>query len=188
MVGFGYEGTAPRRARSFPAYGPVDTAISYAVFYIFVDYATPTVVDAAAIVFPSVSPSSVRFGLAALLWFVLVVTLLDQARRQLAALGVGVKDAYQSRGHPGVPSATWMVVYGGLALVGGAIASLTFDRALETGRELILFFATLDLARFVPADFVLLVVFFVSFGVATFALDRLVIGGVRAVVPPTGGV
>jgi hypothetical protein len=43
------------------------------------------------------SPSFVRFGLATALWFVLVVIVIDSARRQLAALGVVTYDDFQLR-------------------------------------------------------------------------------------------
>ncbi|WP_410767396.1 hypothetical protein [Haloferax sp. DFSO60] len=182
MEGFGHTESRSRRVQSFPAYGPIDAAISYTVFYIFVEYATQTIVEAVTTVFPTVSPSSVRFGLAVFLWFILAVTLLDQIRRQLSALGGDATDDSRWYNRPsGVPSGSWMVVYGVLTVVGGAIAYLTFDSALETGRVMIQLVATLDVSSFVPLDFIVLVVFFVSFGVATRSLDRLVIGGIRAI-------
>ena len=120
----------------FPAHGPVEACLGYLLFYILVDRVTPPVFEAfgnTALCLPS---SFVRFGLAAALWFVLVVTAVDQARR-LAALGVGTYDdpglRVRSRVVPSSPRTTGYL----LALIADtAVAMVTFDgAALVTERS-----------------------------------------------------
>jgi hypothetical protein len=154
--------------------------LGYVVFYIFVDRATPTVVDVFTAALPDVSPSLVRLGLAGALWFILAVTLIDQLRRQLAALGVGSRDdvsrAERSRG---APTDLRLVGYLVVLLLGGIVAVWTFEPAVRAGIAMIRIVGTLDVSGFVLLKFVLMVVFFVAFASATRALDRLIIGGIR---------
>jgi len=157
------------------AYGPIDAALGYVVFYVFVDRATSTVVEVVSTAIPSMSPSVVRLGLAVLLWFILVVTFLDQLRRQLAALGFGSRGE-QSRG---APTDLRLVGYLVALLLGGTIAAWTFEPAVQAGISLIWIVGTLDPTRFALLEFVLMIVFFVSFASATRALDRLIIGSIR---------
>jgi hypothetical protein len=172
--------TGVRKRGALPAYGPIDAAFGYVVFYVFVDRATPTIVDVFSDVL-AVSPSLVGLGLAAALWFILAVTLVDQVRRQLAALGIGTHPSVsKSRWVPDVPSEIRLVVYLALVSVGGTVSVLTFDRAIDAGISMIRVVATVDVSAIVPLDFVAMIVFFVAFGLATHALDRLLIGGVRA--------
>lgn len=164
----------------FPAYGPIDAILGYILFYVLVDRATPTVVVVLTDVLSDVSPSLIRLGLAMVLWFILVVTVLDQVRRQLGALGI---DA-QENGNRGVladiaSTELQPLTYLVLVLVGGVVAAITFERAVETAVSMIRIVPALDAASFVPTDIVVMVVFFVSFGVATHALDRVAIGGLR---------
>lgn len=173
-------GTRSDSGPSLPAYGAIDAVLGYVVFYVFVDRATPTVVDVVIAVLPDVSPSLVRLGLAGALWFILAVTLLDQIRRQLAALGVGSRDdvsrAEQARG---APTDIQLVGYLVVLLLGGIIAAWTFEPAIRSGISLIRVVGTLDVTRFMFPEVVLMVVFFIAFAIATRALDRLLIGSVR---------
>ncbi|MDB2237201.1 hypothetical protein [Halorubrum ezzemoulense] len=120
----------------FPAHGPVEACLGYLLFYILVDRVTPPVVEAFGNTALSLPSSFVRFGLAAALWFVLVVTAVDQARR-LAALGVGTYDdpglRVRSRVVPSSPRTTGYL----LALIADtAVAMVTFDgAALVTERS-----------------------------------------------------
>ncbi|MDB2241678.1 hypothetical protein EXE51_15980 [Halorubrum sp. CGM5_25_10-8B] len=97
---------------------------------------TPAVVATSGDAALSLPSSFVRFGLVAALWFVLVVTAVDQARR-LAALGVGTYDdpglRVRSRVVPSSPRTTGCL----LALIAGtAVAMVTFDgAALVTERS-----------------------------------------------------
>ncbi|MFB6164584.1 MAG: hypothetical protein ABEJ31_05445 [Haloarculaceae archaeon] len=168
------------RRRRFPANGPLDALLGYALFYLLVDRATPTVVDVFATAVPDLEPALLRFGLAALLWFVLAVTVIDQARRQYAALTGTDDDGWSVVEF--IPVETRWLGSLGLAVVGGAIAAATFDRAVETAVSLIPVVATLDVGAFDPVAVAVLVVFFVAFDVASTALDRLVLGGIRALL------
>jgi hypothetical protein len=170
-----------------PAYGPVDAVLGYALFYVFVDRATPTVVDVLASTLPDVSPSTVRLGLAVVLWFVLVVTAAEQVRRQFVALGIADGEDEDrdtlSRVLPSEPQALAYVV---LLVLGGLVAAWTFDGAIGTAVSLVRVVAALDPGALVLGELVLMVVFFVAFEVATFALDRLLVGGVRELLAEGG--
>lgn len=58
----------------------------------------------------------------------------------------------------------------------------TFETAVQAGIALIRIVGTLDSSAFVTVEFVVMVVFFVSFAAATHSLDRLVIGTVRRLI------
>jgi hypothetical protein len=169
-----------RPARYVPAYGPVDAVLGYALFYVVVDRVTPTVVDVGTTVLPGVAPSAIGFALAAALSFILVVTVVDQLRRQLAAAGLSshseIDPDPSTRTPPSEPLALGYLLVG---VFGGGIAWLTFEPAMRALNSLIPVVATLDVGGFVVAQFVVLVVFFLSFAAATRSLDRLLVGGVR---------
>ncbi|WP_233512060.1 hypothetical protein [Haloferax sp. Atlit-12N] len=182
--------TGPDHARKhepFPAYGPVDAALGFVVFYLFVERATPTLVETLTSVVPGVSASAVGFGLAAFLWFIFVVTTLDQLRRQLAALGVVAGEsgrAARAGSGRAVPPIPLLLVYAVVSVVGGFIAVLTFDRTVDAGIAFIRLVAGVGVGvfpfgAFPLVEFLVMVVFFVSFGAATHSLDRVVIGSVR---------
>jgi hypothetical protein len=172
-----------RDGRYVPAYGPVDAVLGYALFYVVVDRATPTVVDVLGGVLGGVTAGSIRLGLAALLWFVLVVTVIDGARRQLAALGVvGDGEPDRSVWSPVIPSETQALAYVVLLALGGLVAAWTFESAVGTVVSLIRVVVTLDLGAFVLGEFLVMVVFFVSFEVAAYAADRLLVGGFRTML------
>lgn len=177
---------AEPRARGrtpLPAYGPIDALLGFAVFYVFVERATPTVVDVVTAALADVAPSLVRLGLAAALWFVLAATVLDQARRQLAALGVGSHDDVdRSERSRGAPTGLRWLGYLVASLAGGAVAAWTFEGAVATGISLIRAVAALDVAGVAPLEFVAMIVFFVAFGIATRSLDRLVVGTLRRIL------
>ena len=179
----GYAGShaGSHERRGLPAYGPVDALLGYVLFYVIVDRATPTVVEAITGALPSIAPSTVGLGLALLLWFVLVVTAIDQGRRQLAAFGVGSDaDVRRAERVRPTPTRTQVAVYVGLLVVGGVLAALTFDPAIETAVSLIEVVATLDVEALSLMAFLVMVVFFVSYKAATWSADRLLVGGVRA--------
>ncbi|OTE98879.1 hypothetical protein [Halorubrum sp. SD683] len=98
---------------------------------------TPAVVATSGDAALSLPSSFVRFGLAAALWFVLVVTAVDQARRRLAALGVGTYDDPGLRVRSRVVSSSPRTTGYLLALIADtAVAMVTFDgAALVTERS-----------------------------------------------------
>ncbi|WP_255196528.1 hypothetical protein [Halorarius litoreus] len=174
----------PRRSNRYvPAYGPIDAVLGFGLFYVVVTRATPTIVAIANDVLPGVASSSVRFALAAALWFILTVTLLDQLRRQLTALGLAhhpeVDPDPAKRTPPSEPLALAYLV--GVVLAGG-IAWLTFDAGIAALISMLPAIATLDVGAVRLSWLVLLVVFFGSYGIATRSLDRLVIGGLRSLL------
>lgn len=167
----------------FPAYGPVDAALGYWLFYVIVDRATPTVVDLFGGGVLDLSPSLLRLGLATLLWFVLAVTVVDQLRTQFDALNGGEAD---DRGWLSVsrlvPDQYWLLAYGLAAALAGATALVTFEVGVAAAVTLIESIATFDVAAILMLDVVTVVVFFVSFAVASFSIDRLTIRTVRALL------
>ncbi|MFD1647539.1 hypothetical protein [Haloarchaeobius litoreus] len=172
-------GTRPRREGGFPAYGPVDAALGYWLFYVVVDRATPTVVELFAERVLEVSPTLVRLGLAAVLWFVLAVTVLDQLRTQFDALtGRSGRRRGFVAGHL-LPAQYWLLVFGLGVALGGATALVTFEVGLDGAVTLIESVATLDVAAILLLDVVAVVVFFGSFAVASFSLDRLTVRVIR---------
>ncbi|MEF8914662.1 hypothetical protein [Natronomonas sp.] len=165
--------------RQFPAYGPIEAVLGYLLFYVIVGRVTPAVVTVSETVL-DLSPSVIRLGLAAALWFVLAVTVIDQARRQLAALGFLTYEDLQLRVWSRV--SPWSLRTAGylLAFVAGtAVAAATFEAAVEALLSLIPVVATIDAGAFDVLAFSLMVVFFLAYSIAAHALDRLVIDGIR---------
>jgi len=166
-----------------PAYGLVDAVLTYAMFYVIVDQLTPTVTTTLSTTLPDVSPDTVGLGLAVFLWFVLVVTVIDQARRQLAALGIGRHSAVDSdRSNPAVPAKTSFVVYLLAAVFAGVVVVGTVDTAIDTLHATVVIVARPETATFDFWAIALLVLFFVAYGVLTWSVDRFVIGGLRSVL------
>jgi len=164
----------------FPAYGPVEAALGYALFYVLVDRVTPAVVEVFSETVLDLSTSFVRLGLAAVLWFVLVVTFVDELRRQLAALGIVAGQprprVWSRVTPPSLRTAGYVV---GL-VVGGAIAAVTFELAVDAIQSLIPVVATVDPWGIDLAEVLVMVVFFVAYSTATHSLDRLIVGTVRS--------
>jgi hypothetical protein len=149
--------------------------LGYAVFSVFVDRATPAVVEAFGGV-AGLPPELVRFGLAAVPWFVLVVTVLDRGRRRLVALGVcSRRDVERARRERRAPTEAAF-----LFSLAGVVAAWTFEAAVAAGVSLVRAAGTLDPSRVVSLELVAMVVRFVAFGGATRALDRQVAEGVRS--------
>jgi hypothetical protein len=167
----------------FPAYGPIEAGLGYVLFYVLVDRATPAIVTVFSETVLDLSPSFVRFGIAALLWFILVVTAIDQIRRQLAALGIVTYDEYQLRVWSRVTPPSLRTAGYLMALVAGsAVAVITFDRAVEALLSLILAVATVNVVAFNLPEIFVMIVFFLSYSVAAHSLDRLVVGGIRVLM------
>jgi hypothetical protein len=173
-------GGAREEPGRFPAYGPLDAVLGLVLFY----YLLGRVTAEAAVVLPDVvadlSGADVRLAAAFFAWFVVAVTLLDQGYRQLAALGV--VDGGRSRVDvvdrvvPTEAQALGSLV---LVLLFGLLAALSFETGVDTAVAMVEIVARLDPGAFVVGDLVVMVVFFVSYAVATRALDRLVVGGLR---------
>lgn len=175
-------GSGPTRSAPFPAYGFVDAALGYWLFYIVVDRATPTVVDVFSERVPDVSPSLVGLGLAGLLWLVLALTVLDHAKRQFAALRGRTDTSRPWMPTKLVPATYWVLVYGLLAALAGSTAVVTFGAGVDATVTLIESVMTLDVANVLLLDVVTLVVFYLAFAVATYCLDRLTIRTLREIL------
>jgi hypothetical protein len=171
------ERTDARRTGGWPEYGPVDAVLGLGLTYLVVDRATPAVVDVSRDVLPSVSSSAVQTALAAFLWFVVVVTVLDQGVRQVRAYAGEREETSLWRWVPSESEAT--VAVSSLVL-GGVLAAWSYEVALATVPEAVRAVASLDWTILTSVEFVTLVVFLIAFNVATWGADRLVIGGVRS--------
>lgn len=175
-------GTAGSNGRHIPAYGPVDAVLSYVMFYLVFTRATPTFRAVLSDVLPGISPEDVGFALAVFMWFVLIVSGIDQVRRQLAAVGIGHHSEVESdRSKPAVPSEPRVLLYLVGAIIGSLLTVWTFEPGVETAISLIEIFAGFDLDAFDLGAFTVMIIFFIAYGVVTWTVDRLVIGGIRAV-------
>jgi len=168
------------RRSAVPAYGPIEAAVGFVVFYAVFDRVTPTVVDVLTDAVSDLSASAVGFGLASFLWFVLAVTIIDQTRRQLAALGIVDADpGWQFTSGPATLSDRLAIQYLAVSLVSGLLAAWTFERAMTALVSTIRLVATQDTSGFAVGEALWMVGFFVGAGVAAYALDRLLIGVIR---------
>jgi len=168
--------------RHVPAYGPVEAVLGYALFYVLVERTTPTITATFTEVL-SFSPETIGLGLAVALWFVGLLTALDQVRRQLAAVGVGSHEAVRrDESRPRTLSETRALGYLSVFLVGSLLALWTADVAMSTVVAMIRVVSAVDVGGFVLSEFVVVAIFFVAYGAATHALDRLVIGGIRGLL------
>ncbi|WP_227133083.1 hypothetical protein [Halorubellus salinus] len=158
-----------------PAYGPVDAVLGYVLFYVVVERVTPAVVDVVTDAFPGISQSTVTFGLAALIWVALGLTVVDQVGRQVAAFRGRTDETLWAR----IPSETEATVASLAVVVGGALAASTFTAAMATLPDAVRALATFDVAGVVALDVVTLATFFVSYAAATWGADRLLVGGMR---------
>ena len=171
------------RGAHVPAYGPVESILTYVLFFIVIDRATPTFRVVLSDVIPGISPGDVGFALAAFIWFVLVVSIIDQSRRQAAALGLGRhRSVDRDRSKAAVPSESRFLLSLVGAIVGAIVAYWTFESAMEMAIATIEIVFYLDVGGFDVAAFAVMVLFFVAWGPVTWTVDRLVIGGIRAVL------
>lgn len=172
---------AEEEGSQFPEYGPIEAALGYVLFYVLVDRLTPALVTVFSDSVLGLSPSFVRFGLATALWFVFLLTAVDQTRRQLAAIGVFTYDTYQLRVWSRVTPSSLRTAGYLVALVSGtAVASVTFPRAVEALRTVLLVIATVDPAAADVTEVFVILVFFIAYSIASHSLDVLVIDAVRA--------
>lgn len=167
-----------RRGPAFPAYGPVDAALGYWLFSVVVDRATPTVVAVFSERVLDLSPATVTFGLAAVLWVVLAVKVIDQFASQVRAL-TGDGDETRLWVPALVPRPYWVLAYGLVTALAGSVAVVTFQPGVDATVTLFESVATLDVAAILLLDVGAVVVFYLAFAVASYCLDRLVIRTVR---------
>lgn len=172
--------SAPAAGPHFPAYGPLEGVFGFVLFYVIVDRTTPMFVSVLSELQPGIPAETVRTIFAASLWVVAVLTFLGQLRRQVTALGLA-----NGRGtvgdvrRPGLLDGRRALGYGVLLLLGWLFVAVSWESALATAVDLIPIVGFQDVDAFDPFEFVVMVAFFVAYGVATRALDRLLVGGVR---------
>lgn len=170
----------PEKDPQFPAYGPIEAALGYVLFYVLVGRVTPDIVTVFSETVLDLTPSFVRFGLAAALWFVFLVTAVDQTRRQLAVLGISKYDNFQLRVWSRVSPSSLRTAGYIVALVSGtAIAMITFSYAVEALQSLIPLIATATPVGLDAIELVVMIVFFIAYSIAAHSLDRVVIDGIR---------
>lgn len=171
---------AETTARAVPAFGPIEAALGFGLFYVLLARLTPAITMRFSTVL-DIDPSLTGFGLAVALWFGLALTVLEQARRQLAALGLVSPGESELRIWSRVESPAIRIAGYLLALaVGAGLARLTYESAVDGLLALIGFgsengFVSLDAWAVLE-----LIGFFVAYSIAAHSLDRLVIGGLRS--------
>ena len=168
----------------YPEYGPIDSIVGFAIFYLLVDALTPTFVDALALVLPDVATSTLTTGTALALWLVAGITALTVVLPQVAANprrfdSRDERDAFLDANRP---SEMQYKVNLTLLVLGGATAFLAWRTVLDVFRGMLPVVVELggEIPPVLTAGNVAIFVVFVV-GVAAYArgLDRLVIGGVR---------
>lgn len=166
---------APR----FPAYGPIEGVLGVAMLYLVVARATPTFVTVLEDLAPLFDPATVRTILAVALWVVLAITLVEQVRRQLTALDLypHAKTAIDPSGRP--LSGRHMVGYIVVLVLGLLFIPYAYDAALNTAAAIIPIVAYQSVEPFFVWDFIVMVVFFITYGLTIRALDRLLVYGTR---------
>lgn len=167
------------REPRFPAYGPIEGVLGVAMLYLVVARATPTFVTVLEDLAPLFEPATVRTILAVTLWAILAATLVEQVRRQLTALDLypHAKTAFDPSGRP--LSGRRMVGYLVVLVLGLLFIPYTYDAALNTAAALIPTVAYQNAEPFFVWDFVVMVIFFITYGLTIRALDRLIIYGTR---------
>jgi hypothetical protein len=164
-----------------PAFGPIEAALGFGLFYVLVARLTPAITTRLSTVL-DIDPSLTGFGLAVALWVGLALTVLEQARRQLAALGLVSPGESEFRVWSRVESPAIRIAGYLLALVVGAgLARLTYESAVEGLLALIGFGSANGFVSLDGWAVLELIGFFLAYGIAAHSLDRLVIGGLRGV-------
>lgn len=168
-----------------PAYGPVEAAVGYVLFFLVVDRATPVLVDELAAPFPDAVPEPFTTYAAVVLWLVLVVLLLATVRGQLAANPRTFADADEREAFLDEQRRNrWRFrIDAALVVVGGAATVLTWDVFVAVLVAL-LSVVVVELDGATPAlpgaeEFAVSVVFLVGVAALARGLDRLLVGGVR---------
>lgn len=168
-----------------PAYGPVEAAVGYVLFFILVDRATPVLVDELAAPFPDAVPEPFMTYAAVVLWLVLVALLLATVRGQLAANPRTFADADERESFLDEQRRDrWRYrIDAALVVVGGAATVLTWDVFVAVLVDL-LSVVVVELDGATPAlpgaeEVAVSVVFLVGVAALARGLDRLLVGGVR---------
>jgi hypothetical protein len=173
-----------RRRPTFPAYGPVKALLNLLLLYALVQFTTPTLVVTVTSTAPGVSAGLIETAVQLFVWFVFVVTVVDQIRRQQAAtrersLDERRPDDRTLGDRARLPVAIRVPLYLTMVAVGMAVAAWTIERAVGTLLTMIRAVPTMDFYLVSTTDFVTMAVFFLAYALTVEALDRLLIGGLR---------
>lgn len=169
----------------YPEYGSISGVLGYWLFYYVVDLATEPLAERLPAVLPDLTASVVTTWLAVTLWFFLGVTILDVVLRQVRPN----PHAFESEGErtrflrSRRPTSVENTLYLGALAVGTALVALNWTAPAALVPRLVATLGSVEALAAVPAfDVAGLVAFFVGFWWTTFALDRLLVGGLRAFV------
>ena len=168
----------------YPEYGPVEAALGYGLFYLLVATATPVMVEVLGPVLPGLVPTPFATVMALFCWFVLGVVVLAQVRRQVAANPRRFADAAERAAFLDAHRPTARDY--GLAVAatagGGLVAAFGVDAALAGLDSLLRSMVFVSGGAAGSVDLLgvgWLVVLFVSFGLFSRGVDRLVVGALR---------
>jgi hypothetical protein len=169
----------------YPQYGPVRSLLGVGLLYVVVERATRALVATLAAVAPAVPADAIRLAMALSLWLVLALVVLAEGRRQVAgnprsfiAKEVLVKFLDQHR-----PTPKWHALALGAALVGGWAMWVGWARFVDSLDGILriglFLYRSGNLGSFDPLNLVYGVAFLVGFGLLSWGIDRLAIGGAR---------
>jgi hypothetical protein len=171
----------------YPAYGPIEAVVGVGLFYLIVDRVTPTLVAGLDGPLPDLVPEPLTTFMAFLLWVVLGATVtgvvLTQLRENPREFTTPAEcDEFLASNQP---SAWEYSRNGAMALLGGAIALLTWNTFIFVLRSITV--VVVEPGGAVEAtvavtDVAVFVVFLVGFAACVRGLDRLVVGGLRDLV------
>jgi hypothetical protein len=167
-----------------PVPGPVEGLLGVGLFYLLLDRLTPSILTALEDPLPDLVPEPVTTGLAGLIWLVFATTVLgstlDFLRENPRTFpSERRRTEWLERVRPSRREyRNWVA----LLVVGGVTAVLTWSMAIDVLADLLV--VVVDLPGTVPPGITLwstvgMVLFFVSFAATAWALDRLIVGGLR---------
>jgi len=178
------ERTATEVRLAYPAYGPVESALGFGLFYLIVDRVTPVLVAELSGEFPDLVPGPFRTFTAMLLWLLLGITVLTAVLDQVRD-NPRIFDTPEDRREflaDNRPTAGEYWRYAGLAGLGAVVAAVTWDRFFEVLPDLLVVVVSQDggeLAGTPAVDVVAFVAFFLAFAAFSRGLDGLAVGAFR---------
>lgn len=168
----------------WPETGGMKVLLEIALTYYLVVIATPVLVEQVSLLNPTIVPEPFTTALFAVVWFgigTLVVWLV--VTESLVTLHrFEEPDAVVEHIERGLPTRRQLLLNGGVAVFGGAIASITYERFLAV------FVHVIDLLVIVAEEFVWTITIVDGLYVACFlggfllfarGVDRLFVGGIR---------
>ncbi|MFB6071068.1 MAG: hypothetical protein ABEJ76_08590 [Halanaeroarchaeum sp.] len=173
----------------YPAFGPIDALLGFALFYFVVGTVTVVLTQTLASVRPSMVPEPVGTWAAIALWVVFALTVVAQGVAQWESNprrfdSAAARTRFLERGRPDERRYRWWGIW---VLIGGVVAYWTFPPFVETLAQLTRIVAGLAVdpgptrpVRFL--DLLGFVGFFLGYALMTRGIDRLVVGSLRALL------